>query len=130
MPEFAKTTGDPKDFGDKLKTIAANRGISVEYDAKIAPALGLSSGGRIRLAPGLAPLQEKLRKIGAQHQDRTLAVDDRQPSLDPMADGIPMDFQGAGDFVDRVAAQRFHAPAVGTSVAPCHESRPRTVRAR
>jgi hypothetical protein len=62
--------------------------------------------------------------IGAQHQDRTLAVDDRQPSLDPMADCIPMDFQGAGDFVDRVGAQRFHAPAVGTSVAPFHDSPP------
>ena len=34
----------------------------------------------------------QLRKIGAQHQDRTLVVDDRQPSLDPMADGIPMDW--------------------------------------
>jgi hypothetical protein len=83
-----------------------------------------------RLAPGLAPPQKKLREIAAQHQDRTLVVDDRQPSLDPMADGIPMDFQGAGDFVDRVAAQRFHAPAVGTSVAPCHGSPPRTIRAR
>jgi hypothetical protein len=48
-----------------------------------------------RLAQGVAPLRKKLRKIGAQHQDRTLVVDDRQPSFDPMADGIPMDFQGA-----------------------------------
>jgi hypothetical protein len=44
------------------------------------------------LASGVAPPQKKLRKIAAQHQDRTLVVDDRQASLDPMADGIPMDF--------------------------------------
>ncbi len=62
-----------------------------------------------RLASGIAPLQKKLHKIGTQHQYRTLAVDDGQPSLDPMADCIPMDFQGAGDFVDRVAARRFQA---------------------
>src|SRR5258705_6951028 len=47
-----------------------------------------------------------------------------------MADGIPVDFQGAGDFVDRIAAQRFHAPAVGTTVPPCHDSLPRAIRVR
>ena len=52
LPEFAKTTGDPKDYGEKLKTLVAKRGISVEYDPSIAPALGVSSGGRIRLMPG------------------------------------------------------------------------------
>ena len=58
LPEFAKTTGDPKDYGEKLKAIAAKRGIGVEYDPAIAPALGQSSGGRIRLMPGLAPAEE------------------------------------------------------------------------
>jgi hypothetical protein len=58
LPEFAKTTGDPKDYGEKLKTLVAKRGISVEYDPSIAPALGVSSGGRIRLAPGMAPAEE------------------------------------------------------------------------
>ena len=57
-PEFSKTTGDPKDYGDKLKAIVANRGISVEYDATIAPALGVSTGGRIRLMPGLSIAEE------------------------------------------------------------------------
>lgn len=58
LPEFAKTTGNPKDYDEKLKAIAAKRDISVEYDPKIAPALGMSSGGRIRLSPGLAPAEE------------------------------------------------------------------------
>lgn len=34
-----------------------------------------------------------------------------------MADGIPVDFQGAGDFVDRVAAQRFRTPGRGCAVS-------------
>jgi antirestriction protein ArdC len=58
LPEFAKTAGDPKEFGDKLKAVAAARGISVEYDSAIAPAQGVSSGGRIRLMPDMAPAEE------------------------------------------------------------------------
>ena len=58
LPEFAKTTGDPKDYVEKLKGLAEKRGITVAYDPTIAPALGMSSGGRIRLVPGLAPAEE------------------------------------------------------------------------
>jgi len=58
LPEFAKTTGDVKEYGEKLKAIVAGRGITVEYDAGIAPAQGASSGGHIRLMPGMAPAEE------------------------------------------------------------------------
>jgi antirestriction protein ArdC len=58
LPEFAKTTGDPKDYTDKLKALAAQRGIAVEYDPSIAPAMGVSSGGRIRLVPDLPKGEE------------------------------------------------------------------------
>jgi hypothetical protein len=58
LPAFASTTGDPGEFGEKLKATAAGRGISVEYDGAIAPAQGLSSGGRIRLLPGLSKSEE------------------------------------------------------------------------
>ena len=58
LPEFAKTTGDPKDFTEKLKALVAGQGIALEYDPTIAPAQGLSSGGRIRLQPDLAPAEE------------------------------------------------------------------------
>jgi antirestriction protein ArdC len=58
LPEFAKTTGDPKEYGQKLQALVAARGIAVEYDATIAPAQGVSSGGRIRLIPGLASAEE------------------------------------------------------------------------
>lgn len=58
LPEFAKTTGDPKDYAEKLRAIVAKQGIAVEYDPTIAPALGVSSGGRIRLMPDLPPAEE------------------------------------------------------------------------
>lgn len=58
LPEFAKTTGDPKDYTNKLKALAAQRGIAVEYDPSIAPAMGVSSGGRIRLIPDLPKGEE------------------------------------------------------------------------
>ena len=58
LPQFATTTGDPKEFGEKLKSVVRGRGISVEYDSSIAPALGMSSGGRIRLQPGLQTAEE------------------------------------------------------------------------
>jgi len=58
LPEFAKTTGEPKDYTEKLKTFVANQGITVEYDSSIGPAQGLSSGGRIRLKPDLSHAEE------------------------------------------------------------------------
>ena len=58
LPEFAKTTGDPKDFADKLKALVARQGISVEYDKSIAPAQGVSYGGKIRLIPDMSPAEE------------------------------------------------------------------------
>lgn len=58
LAEFARTTGDPKDYGDKLKALVAKQGISVDYDKSIAPAQGISSGGHIRLMPGLSPAEE------------------------------------------------------------------------
>jgi len=58
LPEFAKTTGDPKEHGEKLRAVVAQRGITIEYDAAIAPAQGTSSGGHIRLMPGMPPAEE------------------------------------------------------------------------
>ena len=58
LPQFATTQGDPKDYAERLRTIVAKRGIALEYDASIAPAQGVSTGGRIRLQPGLAPAEE------------------------------------------------------------------------
>jgi hypothetical protein len=58
LPAFSETRGDPTDFADRLKALVAQRGIAVEYDPTIAPAQGISTGGRIRLQPGLSPAEE------------------------------------------------------------------------
>jgi N-terminal domain of anti-restriction factor ArdC/IrrE N-terminal-like domain len=58
LPQFAQTTGDPKDFADKLRAFVAKEGISLEYDKSIAPAMGVSSGGKIRLVPHMQPAEE------------------------------------------------------------------------
>ena len=58
LPELGRTTGDPRDYTDKLMAIAAQLGIAVEYDPSIAPAIGLSSGGHIRLIPDLPKGEE------------------------------------------------------------------------
>ena len=58
LPEFATTTGEPREYMDRLKTFVAERGIALDYDPSIAPAQGVSSGGRIRLLPGMAPGEE------------------------------------------------------------------------
>jgi antirestriction protein ArdC len=58
LPSFAQTTGDPKHYTEKLKALVAKRGIVLDYDRTIAPAHGLSTGGRIQLFPGLTSAEE------------------------------------------------------------------------
>lgn len=58
LPGFATTRGDPRDAMEKLKGLVERKGITLEHDKSIAPALGMSSGGRIRLLPGLSPAEE------------------------------------------------------------------------
>ena len=58
LPEFARTAGDPSQFTDKLRALVVKEGISLEYDKSIAPAMGASSGGKIRLVPDMQPAEE------------------------------------------------------------------------
>ena len=55
LPEFATTKGDPQDFLDRLKEFIASKGIALEYSDDIAPAKGMSSGGKITILPSLEP---------------------------------------------------------------------------
>jgi antirestriction protein ArdC len=57
LPEMATIKGDPKDYTDRLEHFLKGRGIALEYDSTIAPALGLSSGGKVTLVPGLPPAE-------------------------------------------------------------------------
>ena len=58
LPAPARTRGDPAAQLDRLKEVVAARGIGLEYDPSIAPADGLSTGGLIKLRPGLEQAEE------------------------------------------------------------------------
>lgn len=55
---FARATGDPNEFAEKLKSLVAKQCISIEYDKLVAPAQGVSHEGKIRMAPDLQPPAE------------------------------------------------------------------------
>jgi antirestriction protein ArdC len=58
LPEFATAQGDPQGYTERLKQFVAGQNIALEYDAKISPARGMSSGGRITLLPDLPPAEQ------------------------------------------------------------------------
>lgn len=58
LPEFAGVQGNPCDFTPRLKAYLQSESIELEYDDRIAPAYGTSSGGKITLRPGLEPAEE------------------------------------------------------------------------
>jgi hypothetical protein len=58
LPEFAKVSGDPQHATDRLKRFLVTKFIALEYDDRIRPAHGLSSGGKITVVPGLSRAEE------------------------------------------------------------------------
>lgn len=57
LPEFATVTGDPQDYLKRLVEFVEAQKIALEYDARIAPTKGMSSGGKITLLPDLPPAE-------------------------------------------------------------------------
>lgn len=57
LPEFSRVKGDPQEANARLMQFVAARNIELEYDAGIAPAQGLSCGGKITLLPDLPPAE-------------------------------------------------------------------------
>jgi N-terminal domain of anti-restriction factor ArdC len=57
LGELSAVTGDPGSYTDRLKAYVAQLGISLEYSSDIAPAKGLSQGGKITLLPNLSPAE-------------------------------------------------------------------------
>jgi hypothetical protein len=49
VPELLTVEGDPGEYTNRLKAFVAQLDISLEYSKDIAPAKGLSQGGRITL---------------------------------------------------------------------------------
>ena len=58
LPEFATVKGDPQQHLERLKTLVVSQAITLDYDASIAPARGVSRGGCITLLPNLPPAEE------------------------------------------------------------------------
>jgi antirestriction protein ArdC len=58
LPQIGVVEGDPREHGERLRRFASSRGISVEYSADIAPARGMSSGGRVTLLTGQSAAEE------------------------------------------------------------------------
>lgn len=58
LPAFSKITGEVSDYRERLGKFIDAQGIQLEYRDSIAPALGMSYGGRIALLPGQEPAEE------------------------------------------------------------------------
>jgi antirestriction protein ArdC len=58
LPQIDKVHGDPQQHAVRLRSFAETQAISVEYSEEIAPARGVSSGGKIALLPGQSPAEE------------------------------------------------------------------------
>ncbi len=59
LPAFTeRTTGEVGEFRERLIAFTATHGIELEFKDSIAPALGMSYGGRIAILPGQAPAEE------------------------------------------------------------------------
>ena len=58
LPTMHEVTGDPGENLDRLAAFLRSRGIQLVYNEKIAPALGMSYGGRIAILPGQSQAEE------------------------------------------------------------------------
>jgi hypothetical protein len=52
LPEMHQVSGDPGENMERLAAFVQSKGIQLVYTEKIAPALGMSCGGRIAILPG------------------------------------------------------------------------------
>jgi N-terminal domain of anti-restriction factor ArdC len=58
LPEMREISGDPGESIDRLAAFLKSQGIQLVYNPKIAPALGMSYGGRIAILPGQSKAEE------------------------------------------------------------------------
>ena len=58
LPELREVSGDPGESIDRLAAFLRVQGIQIVYNPKIAPAMGISYGGRIAILPGQSKAEE------------------------------------------------------------------------
>ncbi len=57
VPQIGSVSGDPGCYRERLEHYISEQGITLEYSAEIAPAKGISEGGKITLLPGQTPAE-------------------------------------------------------------------------
>ncbi|HEV2521964.1 MAG TPA: hypothetical protein VGT24_06240 [Candidatus Acidoferrales bacterium] len=57
LPQIGSVNGDPGAHRGRPEQFVRERGIALEYWADIAPAKGVSEGGKIKLLPGQSPAE-------------------------------------------------------------------------
>ena len=57
LPQIGSMNGDPGAHRERLEQFVREHGIALEYSADIAPAKGVSEGGKIKLLPGQSPAE-------------------------------------------------------------------------
>jgi len=59
LPQFTeRTSGEVGEYRERLLDFIIAQGIELEFKDSIAPALGMSYGGKIAILPGQAPAEE------------------------------------------------------------------------
>jgi antirestriction protein ArdC len=58
LPSIGEVTGEASEYLNRLRDFVDGQGIALEYNESIAPALGMSYGGRIALLPGQSKAEE------------------------------------------------------------------------
>jgi hypothetical protein len=58
LPSLHEVSGDPGESIDRLAAFLKSKGIQLVYNERIAPALGMSYGGRIAILPGQSKAEE------------------------------------------------------------------------
>jgi hypothetical protein len=58
LPTISQVQGDARHYGERLAAYALSLGIRVGYSAAIAPARGISEGGKITLLPDLSSAEQ------------------------------------------------------------------------
>ena len=58
LPEIDSVNGDPREYRERLAKFIAEQGIALGYSEEIAPARGMSEGGKITLLPDQSPAEE------------------------------------------------------------------------
>ena len=58
LPTLTEVQGDVSDYRERLVKFVESQGITLAYSDRIAPAKGLSHGGKITLLSGMQPAEE------------------------------------------------------------------------